>query len=358
MAIIDPLLPNLYLIALVGAFLICLCAMQIGRAMGVLDHPDAGRKLHHLPTPLVGGIAILVPLFFWCLAIILSGMLDHSILRTILLCGTGVSLIGFADDQSNTSPFARTASLAPFLAIAISLDPRLVSTTLNWGNFAPTAISFWPCVLLLSLALVGLINSVNMADGQNGISLSMFITWSGCLALVGVETISAIALVILLTSICVLGFNLNSKLFLGDCGSYGVSFVIGILTIAAHNQGHLSIETLAVWFFIPMVDCLRLIISRSLKGGSPFKGDRNHFHHHLSDRMGKNWGLILYAGAVATSSLVSTLAPELALGILALLATFYCSFAWLTIKTREEDNTPDIDDNLIVLNKKTRANDA
>jgi UDP-N-acetylmuramyl pentapeptide phosphotransferase/UDP-N-acetylglucosamine-1-phosphate transferase len=34
----------------------------MGRALGVIDYPDGGRKSHARPTPMVGGIALMVPL--------------------------------------------------------------------------------------------------------------------------------------------------------------------------------------------------------------------------------------------------------------------------------------------------------
>jgi UDP-GlcNAc:undecaprenyl-phosphate GlcNAc-1-phosphate transferase len=125
-------------------------------------------------------------------------------------------------------------------------------------------------------------------------------------------------------------FNLRGKLFLGDCGSYGVTFALGLLVALAHARGEVPLETVIVWFFIPVADCLRLLISRPLRGMSPFESDRDHFHHRLEDKLGKNQGLATYAATVAVSSLVATLDPRFALVCLCVLSAFYFSFAWLT----------------------------
>ena len=136
------------------------------------------------------------------------------------------------------------------------------------------------------------------------------------------------AALVLGSSLIFLAFNLGGRLFLGDCGAYGVTFVFAMLAIGAHAQGHVSIETIVVWFFIPVIDCLRLLISRPLRGRSPFDGDCDHFHHRLEDKLGKQFGLLAYAGMVGFSSLAATLYPTFALQCLVILSAFYFSFAW------------------------------
>ncbi len=40
----------------------CSLAGPMGRVLGVIDYPDGGRKSHARPTPMVGGIALMLPL--------------------------------------------------------------------------------------------------------------------------------------------------------------------------------------------------------------------------------------------------------------------------------------------------------
>lgn len=320
--------------ALAVAVLICACARPIAERFNVFAHPDTLRRRHSLATPQVGGIAILLALTVWLCATLLTGQpTDKPLLYALLLCGLGVGLVGFTDDQSNTSPTARVLSLLVFIAVALIVEPEFVIRTVNWGSFAPTAIPGWVCVCLVSIAAVGLVNAVNMADGQNGIVGSMYVVWALCLLCVSSGPSAAIASLLLGVSLVFLAFNLRGKLFLGDCGSYGVTFVIGLLTLLAHARGEVSFEAIIVWFFIPVMDCLRLLTTRPLRGHSPFVGDRDHFHHRLEDKMGKNLGLASYAAAVAISSLLATLEPKFTLVCLAGLSAFYFSFAWLTDST-------------------------
>jgi len=171
----------------------------------------------------------------------------------------------------------------------------------------------------------------------------MYVIWSGCLLFVTKGTSQEIAGVLFVLSAVFLIFNLRGKLFLGDCGSYGVTFVLGLLVTLAHARGEVSLETVIVWFFIPVADCIRLLISRPLRGVSPFRGDRDHFHHRLEDKMGKNQGLATYAAAIAASSLIATLDPRFALVCLCALSAFYFSFAWLSDTTAVSVSQPELE---------------
>ncbi|HWA02327.1 MAG TPA: MraY family glycosyltransferase [Rhizomicrobium sp.] len=304
--------------------LIGFCARPLGEALGVIDHPDSCRKLHAAPTPLVGGIAILLPLLVWVAsAMIINPQIDNRLVLAVLLSGAGVGTVGFWDDQSDTKPLARTALLLVFLAVAFLVDPKLVAQVMRWGDFPPTEIDLLPYLLLMGLTCIGLVNAVNMADGQSGLVTGMFVIWSACLASIGGGAIVLVASAVCAAAVCVFAFNLTGKLFLGNCGSYGVTFVLGLLTAAAHVKGFVSLETVVVWFFLPVIDCLRLAISRPLSGRSPFAPDRNHLHHRLQAAFGAPKALAIYLGAVALTSLVATLLPHTALICVVALLVFY-----------------------------------
>jgi UDP-GlcNAc:undecaprenyl-phosphate GlcNAc-1-phosphate transferase len=264
----------------------------------------------------------------------MTGLLtDHGMLAALMLCATGVGLIGFADDQASIAPLTRILLLIVFLALAFFVDPGLIAGRLNWGSFEPTPIPVWGYCVLLALTTVGIVNAVNMADGQNGLVPSMFVVWALCLVMVGDPLVAQAALILAILSFVILLFNLRGSLFLGDCGSYGVTFLLGLLTVLSHAEGRVSIETATVWFFIPVVDCLRLILTRSLQGRSPMAPDTDHFHHRLQAKLGDSYGLVAYICSVAGCSIISAIAPQFALVCLIVLASIYFSFAWLAEST-------------------------
>ena len=318
-------------VAIAAALLICLNAETLGRRLGVMDHPDNQRKNHAKATPLVGGIGILLPLFIWLVGALLSGVVgDKQTLSVLMLGAAGVGLVGFADDQTPISPLSRILLLCVYLGAAFAFHPDLIAQNLNWGSFEPTPLPGWAYCALLAVTTIGIVNAVNMADGQNGLVPSMFVVWSLCLVLVGDGVVSQVAQILAIASLVVLIFNLQGRLFLGDCGSYGVTFVIGLLALTAYGQGRLTVETITVWFFIPVMDCLRLIITRRLQGRSPAAPDNDHFHHRLQSKLGTSYGLVAYIATVGATSFIAALAPRFALVCIIVLTAIYFSFAWLT----------------------------
>jgi UDP-GlcNAc:undecaprenyl-phosphate GlcNAc-1-phosphate transferase len=109
-----------------------------------------------------------------------------------------------------------------------------------------------------------------------------------------------------------------------------VTFVFGLLILRLHNHWGVMAQTIIIWLFIPIVDCLRLMVTRPLQGQSPFHADRNHFHHRLQRRFGESTGLTIYLGAVAVTSFTATLAPASAPTVLLLLAGIYACLMLLT----------------------------
>src|SRR5579884_3509714 len=78
------------LIAFAAAWLICANADAIGRRLGVMDYPDEARKNHPRPSPLVGGIGILVPLLIWLAGALISGYLkEQQFAAMLILCAAG-----------------------------------------------------------------------------------------------------------------------------------------------------------------------------------------------------------------------------------------------------------------------------
>ena len=318
-------------IAIAASLLLCLSARAIGERLNVMDHPNTHHKYHVHATPSVGGIAILIPLMLWLVGCLASGLLpDRELVMALLLCAAGVGVMGFTDDQTPTSPLSRVLFLLVFLAVAFAIAPQLIAVRLNWGSFESTAIGPLAFCALMAVGTVGIVNAVNMADGQNGLVSGMFVIWSASLMLVGDATVSLVSELLFAVCLVAFPFNLRGKLFLGNCGSYGVTFVLGIIMMLTHAQGRISVETALVWFFIPIMDCLRLITARLARGHSPASADRDHFHHRLQDKLGQHYGLFAYLTTVAATSFVATLMPRFALVAIIVLTAIYFSFASLT----------------------------
>ena len=321
----------LLVLPLLTALAVCVNARAIGAYCGVLANPDNHRKTHRLPTPQVGGIAILSGFVVWLGEMLfLSGTAPDRDLLAILFSASGIGLVGFVDDQHEISPLLRILLLLVFVGIAFAFSPDFVAGELHWYSFGAVRIDMGVYLPLMALTTVGLVNSVNMADGQNGLVGSMFVVWSVCLAIVTDGNLQAAAVALAALSAVFLAFNLRGKIFLGDCGSYGITVAIGLLVTLAHAAGRVALETVIVWFFIPVVDCLRVMVTRKLQGRPFFEGGRDHFHHRLIDSLGMRRSAAAYIASIGCSSLIATLVPRLSLVVLCAMCAFYFSLARLS----------------------------
>ena len=126
------------------------------------------------------------------------------------------------------------------------------------------------------------LNSMNMADGINGNSGLIFLTYFIIFYIMGNENIESL-LLILIPIIIFLIFNMNNKLYLGDSGVYLLSTIISFYIIKEYsfNSVEFSCEKIFLVLMLPGVDMFRLFCVRIFNKKNPFKGDLNHFHHLL-----------------------------------------------------------------------------
>lgn len=286
-------------------------AAWLGKTFGLLDFPDlsGGRKRHEQVTPLVGGAPLAAATTSVAVAVaLLLAEAGPAQQMHLLWFGAAVGvmfLIGLADDRYALGPKIRLILAASMLLVVIIFAPDFQLSFLRFsGQSDLLLLGAWGEAFTL-LCLAGLLNSVNMADGKNGLVISLGLIWSMVLwfrlppAMLPVIAASATALAVLLW------FNIRGRLFLGDGGSYAVSALYGLLAIYAYNHDFAVIraDDIAVMFAVPVFDTIRLMAVRALQGRSPLEGDRDHLHHHLHRRWGWPRGLIVYVGLVAVPNI-------------------------------------------------------
>lgn len=305
-------------------------AWPIGKRLGLLDFPDpcGGRKRHATVTPLVGGLAC-VPAFLLAMVFAASGAggteaVTLQSLCWIALVSSSLFILGLLDDRFELTPQLRLLVTVGAIGIAVTAARDLSLNFLFFSWQQPIFINAI-AVLVTLVSIVGFINAVNMADGKNGIVIGLCIMWTGCLIWHATPEL-LLPLVCLLIALCVvLAFNLKGRLFLGDGGSYGLATIIAVVAINLYNRNFDSLRAdhVLVWFSVPVLDCLRLMVTRSLQGRSPFAGDREHLHHYLHRCLGWPQGLIYYWALAGIPSLVTLLLPQAGLFALALAVFSY-----------------------------------
>ncbi len=292
------------------AFFVGHNAARIGAALGLLDHPDGGRKIHACVTPLVGGFAVTGAALA---ATVLVAFLTHD--ARFVGLGIGVAmmfLIGAIDDRKHQPPLLRLGAAMAVLILLIALVPDFSVGELRFGR----ASTIWMLPGLAGIGftlvcLVGLLNAINMADGKNGIVIGFGLIWTVIMAFHAPAMLWPVMAGAGGALAVTLAFNLRGKLFLGDGGSYALSALYGLVAIFAYNapQTSLNADDAAVLFAIPVFDTVRLMIVRAIGGRSPLEGDRDHLHHHLYARIGWPLGLWVYLSMVAVPNLGALIWP-------------------------------------------------
>lgn len=290
------------------ATLVGLNARYLGRLLGLLDFPDraGGRKRHSRVTPLLGGTAVLVPVVMALFAMSLGfGGVPEAVARDMAIIASLAAVfyvLGVTDDRLELSPRFRLIVGGVAFSVGMIMVPsldlqelRFAMTANPHGSVMVVPLSYVGGAFTL-LCMVGLLNAVNMADGKNGLVIGLALMWTGMLSLYAPSYLQGILLVVGAALAVALYFNLRGRFFLGDGGSYGISALFGALAIYIYNSpdSTLTAGPIAIWFLLPVLDCLRLITVRALKGRSPFSGDRDHLHHHLGYLIGWPNGLLVY----------------------------------------------------------------
>jgi UDP-GlcNAc:undecaprenyl-phosphate GlcNAc-1-phosphate transferase len=308
---------------------ICNYAPNVGSLMRVMDHPDGARKLHDKATPLIGGLALLIPTFaisfLYCLVASKPPMLLAVVASAVVL------IIGLLDDRAGLSANWRVVSLTAVIAALLVVDPLFILHTFVFKIFGWSPSISVPDALAAPLAMLmilGFVNAGNMADGMNGQLLGSVILWSVFIVhYLGAE--AGLPFIILICSALVaLVFNLRGRLFAGSAGAYAASLFVGLGAIAAYrlSKGAMAAQTPVYWFWLPVIDCMRLMVTRVLEGKSPFAADRNHFHHMLLRHMRPRYAPLVYLGLLAAPGVAAMVSEEAASITLLLCVCGYLAF--------------------------------
>ena len=291
---------------------ICLVAGPLGRVLQVMDIPDGVRHLHQNSTPMIGGLSVMVP------TILATGVLAVTTDFSPFYAGVAALmafslLLGLTDDRAHIPPMLRLG-LSTGSVLALMIFVPATSVTFFHFSFMQVALlltGFWG-LGFTAISMVGLQNALNMADGKNGLAVGLCLIWVALLVPYAPSHLVPLLGVMLVTLGVTAVFNVGGRLFLGDSGTYSLSVSIGVLTVYVYNVNFsmLHADIVALWFLIPVVDALRLILYRIMAGRSPFSSETTHFHHLLEKLMPWRWGLIVYLTLVAAPGLAALAVPD------------------------------------------------
>jgi UDP-GlcNAc:undecaprenyl-phosphate GlcNAc-1-phosphate transferase len=279
-------------------------AVALARRFDVIDEPSE-RRVHTRPTPRLGGIAV----FASFMSIVITGyflaphlagipfvqshfatafvfLADAHLVGTKLLgvlIGSSLAFgIGLVDDATKGRFSAQRKAVAQFAAalILVAADVRT--------SFLPGT---WPNILVTVLWIVGVTNAFNLLDNMDGLSAGVAFVASGVLLLnawsLGEFFISLLLLAFMGSLAGFLIFNFHpASVFLGDCGSLFIGYMMASLTILERYVSHASgtlfpVLMPVVLLAVPLMDTATVITIRLREGRPIYVGDRRHLSHRL-----------------------------------------------------------------------------
>ena len=246
-----------------------------------LDLPDA-RKVHQRPIPRIGGIAITLGVYGS--AVFLAP--QDQFLKAYAIASMFILVFGLFDDLKGIDfrlKFLSQMVAALVIVIYGGLKITSLGGLLPDDMLLPDAVA----IPLTVVAIVGVTNAVNLADGLDGLAGGICLLSFCCLAyLAYLEEDFTLCLLALALAGSIFGFlrynTFPAELFMGDTGSQFLGFSAISLSLAL-TQGQTPLSPLLplVILGFPVLDTLAVMAQRFAERRPLFSPDKNHFHHKL-----------------------------------------------------------------------------
>ncbi|MFZ3131732.1 MAG: MraY family glycosyltransferase [Desulfosporosinus sp.] len=276
--------------ALVIAAIATPVSMKMAGRWGAIAYPG-GRHVHTKQIPCLGGLAIYAA--FWSASLIMQ-VWDQQ-MSGLFLGSTLILGVGIWDDIRGMRPlvkfFWQIVAAAVLLGFNFSMNKislPFINYDINFEQLGLGAIGF----ILMLFWVVGLVNTVNVSDGLDGLAAgicfvaALLLFWSA--NQIAQPTVAPAHLTLALAG-ALLGFLFfnfpPARVFMGDSGSMFLGYIIGGISI----MGLLKTATVLGLVFpllvlgMPVTDLTFAIIRRKLRGQSVATADRGHLHHRLLD---------------------------------------------------------------------------
>ena len=246
----------------------------LSSAIGAIDIPTDGRRMHSKPIPRLGGISIFV-------AFVSFGLLFCREINSRLICVLAgaviIVVLGIADDCITLS--AKTKLI--FQSAAAILSVSLLNADIGFD---------WLFVVFGVIWLLTLTNAHNFIDGLDGLCVGVSLIESIALGIIfSVSGQPLWALFSFVVGGACIGFlpynDKNARIFMGDTGAAFLGFVLGFsaLNLFALDFTFIAFFSICFIFAVPLLDISFAVARRISQGKSPFASDRMHTHHLLAD---------------------------------------------------------------------------
>jgi UDP-GlcNAc:undecaprenyl-phosphate GlcNAc-1-phosphate transferase len=212
----------LILLSFLAAFAVTPLIGRLARHTGFIDEPKP-HKMHVLPIPLLGGLAIYLALGVALIRVDFSTNLLE--MGAVAVGATLLMLVGLWDDRRGMAPRIKLLAqvLAGLLAAAAGVQVHLFP---------------WPAlnILITLFWFVGITNAINLMDNMDGLAAgtsavsALFFTLLAAAA--GQGLIASLAAAVTGASLGFLYYNISpAMVFMGDTGSLLLGYLLAVIGV-------------------------------------------------------------------------------------------------------------------------------
>ena len=276
------------------------------------DKPN-GRKAHAEHIPHLGGVALFLAV---AVAILAAGLLarhgagDWSLLAKAVPVVMSVVLLGLVDDMRSLR--ARQKLVVQIVAAAVLVAVGFRFFTGVWLLDVSSIL----LVVLSMVFIVGMLSSVNLIDGHDGLAAGVALISAVAFAVIG-GMIGAPDVVTLSLAVCgaCLGFLFFNfppgRIYMGDTGSMMLGLLLALMACMVSMRSHSANTFAAVCLVLglPILDTMLAIARRLVLRSPVFAADTLHMHHVLrASGLSPRRTLVVLYGMQALSCLLGVAA--------------------------------------------------
>jgi UDP-GlcNAc:undecaprenyl-phosphate GlcNAc-1-phosphate transferase len=271
----------------ITAFVITPLFRNIARRFKIMDYPG-GRKLQANPVAYLGGLAIVTPITLGSFLLIFTSFsidLKQQLYFGLILPALVIAIVGLLDDIYQLPPWPRFISQS---AVGVITSFILYLSGAGVEIFDNQFLNSSATILWV----VTIINALNFIDNMDGLATCISIVASLALFTLSYLNnqylVAALSLAIFASCLGFLFWNKKpASIYLGDAGSIYLGFLLAAISIRVdldNDSAPIRAVVLILILAIPVIDTTQVVVSRIIKGKSPFQGGRDHISHLLLNR--------------------------------------------------------------------------